>query len=148
MNFKNELVKRMVYMMRYDYRFFKRMLSLLLIIVIGIPLAACSPQDGPYHKISAGDAKKMMDTGEPFILVDVRTDMEFAEGHIEGAILIPNETIKDQQPALLPDKDATILIYCRSGNRSKQASDKLIEMGYTNIYDFGGIIDWTYGLVK
>ncbi len=80
-------------------------------------------------------------------MVDVRTEKEYAAGHIEGAILIPNETITDKRPEQLPDLDAEILIYCRSGRRSAEAAKKLIAMGYTRVYDFGGIIDWPYGIV-
>jgi len=118
---------------------------LLGTLLISMTLAACSAS--AYQKISASKAKDMMDKGN-VIIVDVRTQAEFDEGHIQDAILIPNETISNQQPTLLPNKDAVILIYCRSGNRSKQAADKLVAMGYTKVYDFGGVIDWTYGLVK
>ena len=88
-----------------------------------------------------------MDSGDAIIILDVRTQEEFNAGHIAGAILIPNETILDEQPALLPDLDAEILVYCRSGNRSAQSANKLLAMGYTNVYDFGGIIDWPYEVV-
>lgn len=100
-----------------------------------------------YRKITAEKAKEIMDGDEDFIIVDVRTEAEFNEKHIPNAILIPNEIIGSDPPAELPDKEALILIYCRSGNRSKTASEKLIKMGYTNIYDFGGIIDWDYETV-
>lgn len=100
--------------------------------------------DSDYKKITAEDAKNKMEENQDVIVVDVRTLSEYDEGHIEGAILIPNETITDTPPELLPDLDAEILIYCRSGNRSQQAAEKLIDLGYTNVYDFGGIIDWPY----
>jgi len=103
--------------------------------------------DSDYKKITAEDAKNRMDENKDVIVVDVRTLDEYSEGHIEGAILIPNETITDTPPELLPDLDAEILIYCRSGNRSQQAAEKLIGLGYTNVYDFGGIIDWPYETV-
>lgn len=118
-------------------------LSLLLLLLIG--LTACS-STASVTKISAKEAKAMMDTQE-VIIVDVRTIEEFNEGHIENAINIPVETIT-VAPTELSDKEATLLIYCRSGNRSVQASEKLAELGYTNVYDFGGIIDWTYAIVK
>lgn len=118
----------------------------LIIMIMGLVLSACASTSG-YHKISASKAKSMMDDGN-VIIVDVRTAEEYNEGHIAQAILIPNESISTSQPSSLPDKDAVILIYCRSGNRSKQAADKLVAMGYTKIYDFGGIIDWTYGTVN
>ena len=101
-----------------------------------------------YHKISAEDAKKRMDSGDDIIILDVRTQAEYDESHIPGAILIPNETIGNGKPELLPDTDNEILVYCRSGNRSAQAAKKLVEAGYTQIYDFGGIMDWPYDTVS
>lgn len=97
-----------------------------------------------YKQISQEEAKKLMDTERDYIILDVRTQEEFNAGHINGAICIPNETIYDTEPAELPDKNQLILVYCRSGNRSKQASQKLADMGYTNIQEFGGIITWKY----
>ena len=85
----------------------------------------------------------MMDTEENYIILDVRTQEEFEEKHIPDAVCIPNETIGSDEIAQLPDKDQLILVYCRSGNRSKQAAEKLAALGYTNIVEFGGIIDWT-----
>lgn len=96
-----------------------------------------------YHKITAEEAKRMMDAGNVTV-VDVRTQEEYDQGHVPGAILIPLQTIGDEMPAELPQKDATLIIYCRTGVRSKQASDRLIALGYTSIYDMGGIVDWTY----
>ena len=96
-----------------------------------------------YKQITQEEAKKMMEEGEGYIILDVRTEEEFNEGHIPGAICIPNEEIVDTRPAQLPDVDQVILIYCRSGRRSKEAAQKLFDMGYTHIYEFGGIIDWT-----
>ncbi len=101
-------------------------------------------QNAGYTTITAQEAKARMDSGDDLIIVDVRTQAEYASGHVPGAVLIPNETISDQMPALLPDLDAEVLLYCRSGNRSAQAAKKLAAMGYTRIYDFGGIIDWPY----
>ena len=118
----------------------------LIFIVIGALLMSACTSESSYHKISAEDAKEMMDT-QDVIIVDVRTQDEYNEGYIENAILIPNESISGA-PSELPDKDAVILIYCRSGNRSKQAADKLVALGYTNIYDFGGIMDWPYEIVE
>ena len=85
----------------------------------------------------------MMAKNDGHIIVDVRRQDEYDEGHIPGAILIPNESITDKKPSELPDLDQIILVYCRSGRRSKEAAQKLADMGYTNIYEFGGIIDWT-----
>lgn len=96
-----------------------------------------------YHKITSEEAKNMMESGGVTV-VDVRRPEEYAEKHIPGAILVSNETIAEKSDEMLPDKDAVLLIYCRTGVRSKQASDKLIKLGYRNIYDFGGIVDWQY----
>lgn len=95
-----------------------------------------------YQQITQEKAKAMMQVEDGHIIVDVRRQDEYASGHIPGAILIPNESICTEQPKELPDLDQVILIYCRSGRRSKEASQKLANMGYTNIYEFGGIIDW------
>ena len=100
-----------------------------------------------YRKISAADAKARMDSGDTIVVLDVRTQEEYDAGHIAGAMLLPNETIVDAQPAELPDLNAEILVYCRSGNRSAQAANKLLALGYTNVVDFGGIIDWPYEVV-
>lgn len=89
----------------------------------------------------------MMNENEVTIL-DVRTAQEYAEGYIPNAVNLPNEEIGKEPPELLPDKDEILLVYCRSGRRSKEAADKLVAMGYTQVYDFGGIIDWTYDIVK
>ena len=96
-----------------------------------------------YHKVTAQEAKSMMDQGGVTV-VDVRTQAEYELGHVPGALLLPNETIGSAQPQALPDKKAALLVYCRSGQRSKNAAFKLVQMGYTNVYDFGGIIDWPY----
>lgn len=130
---------------------FKISKLIALLIVSMIIFSGCSniPEktDSDYKKISAEDAKTRMDKDKNVIVVDVRTLEEYNEGHIENAILIPNETIQDKPPEQLPDFDAEILIYCRSGNRSQQAAEKLIDLGYTNVYDFGGIIDWPYDTI-
>lgn len=100
-----------------------------------------------YRQISQEEAKEMMTRDDGHVIVDVRREDEYAEGHIPGAILIPNESIGSERPEQLSDYDQIILIYCRSGNRSKQAAAKLVALGYTNIYEFGGIIDWTGDVV-
>ncbi len=97
---------------------------------------------GAYRQISQEEAMRMMREEKGYIILDVRREDEYAAGHIPGAVLIPNESIEDVPPALLPDMDQLILIYCRSGNRSKQAAQKLAEMGYTSICEFGGINTW------
>lgn len=99
------------------------------------------------EKITAEKAKEMMDASEEYILLDVRTQEEFAEGHIAGAILIPDYEIETKAEEQLSDKSATIFVYCRSGRRSALAAEALSKLGYTSIYDFGGIIDWPYEVV-
>ena len=100
-----------------------------------------------YQKISAEEAYEMMASQE-VVVVDVRTQEEYDGGHIENAVLVPNESIGSEMPETLPDKEATLLIYCRSGRRSKDAAQKLLALGYQSVYDFGGVIDWPYELVK
>ncbi|MBQ4120533.1 MAG: rhodanese-like domain-containing protein [Clostridia bacterium] len=99
------------------------------------------------HKIDPEEAKTMIDQGN-VIIVDVRRSDEFVEGHIPGAILVPNETILTEAATMLPDKNAVILIYCRSGRRSAEAAEKLLSLGYVHVYDFGGILDWPYDITK
>ena len=96
-----------------------------------------------YTQISMNEAVAMMEKENDYIILDVRTAEEFAEKHIPNAINIPNEMIGSEELTELPDKNQLILVYCRSGNRSKQAAEKLVALGYTKIYEFGGIIDWT-----
>ncbi len=107
-----------------------------------IPTAAISETAG-YQQITQEQAKEMMQADDGHIIVDVRRQDEYDSGHISGAILIPNESIVTERPKELPDLDQVIMIYCRSGRRSKEASQKLADMGYTHICEFGGIIDWT-----
>ena len=94
--------------------------------------------------ITAKEAKEIMDSREGYIILDVRTQEEYDEGHIPGAILIPYTQIEEKAIEMLPDKEQLILVYCRSGRRSKIAAEALVELGYTNIKEFGGIIDWPY----
>lgn len=95
-----------------------------------------------YRIITMAEAKEVFGSAGDYIILDVRREDEFAEGHIPGAICIPNESISDKEIALLPNKDKVIYVYCRSGNRSKQAAAKLVRLGYSNIIEFGGILDW------
>ena len=123
------------------------LLPLLLILFILTGCAQKLDGDGmigktTYIQIDQEKAKEMMAVNDGHVIVDVRRADEYAAGHIPGAILIPNESIGTEKPEQLPDKDQIILIYCRSGNRSKQAAQKLADMGYTNIYEFGGINTW------
>ena len=101
-----------------------------------------------YEQISADEAKKLMDSESDYTIVDARTQGEFDEGHIECAIMIPEYEIEAKAESLLPDKNQLILVYCRSGRRSKIASEALVGLGYTNVKEFGGIIDWPYEMVK
>ena len=101
-----------------------------------------------YQQITQDEAKKIMDSSEDYILLDVREQSEFDEGHIPGAILIPYTEIDSKAETMLPDKEAQILVYCRSGRRSKIASESLAKLGYTNVKEFGGIIDWEYEIEK
>lgn len=125
------------------------MKKLLLFLVLLFILAGCSaaPEESEtkngYRQVTAEEAIAIMDKEENYILLDVRTREEYENAHIPGAICIPNETIGTEEIPELPDKDQLILVYCRSGNRSKQAAEKLAALGYTNIVEFGGILDWT-----
>ena len=101
-----------------------------------------------YEQITPEEAKKIMDSGKEHIILDAREQDEFDEGHIPGAILIPYTEIENKAEELLPDKNIQILVYCRSGRRSKIASESLVGLGYTNVKEFGGIIDWPYEVVK
>lgn len=94
--------------------------------------------------ITAEEAKKLMDSERDYVILDVRTQEEYDQGHIPGAVLIPDYEIKQSAQDILPDKDQLILVYCRSGRRSKNAAQVLAELGYTNIKEFGGILDWPY----
>ena len=121
----------------------------LLISLSLFGMTACS--DGganSYEQITPQEAKTIMDTEKDYIIIDARTDEEFAEGHIEGAVLLDHVDVKSKAHVVLPDKDALILVYCRSGRRSKIASEELVKLGYTNVKEFGGIIDWPYEIVK
>lgn len=117
---------------------------MITVLAAAALLAGCGAkkQEASYRQVSSEEASKMMEEEENYIILDVRTEAEFSEAHIPGAICIPNETIGKDAMAELPDKEQLILVYCRSGNRSKQASGKLAEQGYTNIVEFGGIKDW------
>ena len=109
---------------------------------------ADEPVSYEYVQITPEDAKSLMETESDFIILDVRTEEEFAEGHIENAVLIPDYEIGIRAEKELPDKNQLILVYCRSGRRSKIASQTLADMGYSDVREFGGIIDWPYEIVK
>ena len=119
----------------------KRSFALLLTLVL--LLTACA-QAVSYEQITQEEAKQIMDTTNGYILLDTRTQEEYDQSHIPGALLIPHTEIAQRAEEELPDKDQVILVYCRSGNRSKQASEALAELGYTNVKEFGGIHTWPY----
>ena len=120
----------------------KKIIPFLMALLL---LAGCGAQseESTYRQINAEEAAAIMEEESSYIILDVRTAQEYSEKHIPGAINIPNETIGTEDIPELPDKEQLILVYCRSGNRSKQASEKLVKLGYTNIVEFGGINDWT-----
>jgi len=120
----------------------KKFITLLLSVLFLAGCALPAGQGVSYRQINMDEAITMMEEESGYIILDVRTPEEFADKHIPGAINIPNETISTEEIPELPDKDQLILVYCRSGNRSKQASEKLAALGYTNIVEFGGINDW------
>ena len=125
--------------------------ALLLVFTAGCsvsaPAADTEKISPTFHQISQEEAKEMMAKDDGHVVVDVRRQDEYDAGHIPGAILVPNESIGCDSPEALPDYDQIILIYCRTGNHSKQAAQKLASMGYTNIYEFGGITTWTGDVV-
>ena len=123
--------------------------KLILFLLMALLLTACghtkeNDQEAVYMNITAQEAREIMDMEEGYIILDVRTQAEYDEKHIPGAVLIPDYEIKERAEEELTDKDQLILVYCRSGRRSKLAAEALVELGYTNIKEFGGIIDWSY----
>ena len=124
----------------------------IIFFAIIVLLSGCAQPSGSttasYKQITQEEAKEMMAKDDGHIIVDVRRQDEYDEGHIPGALLIPNESITDKKPDELPDLNQIILVYCRSGRRSKEASQKLADIGYTNVYEFGGINTWTGEIVK
>ena len=122
----------------------KRILPLLISLLLLLTGCGGNSADGSYQQITQEEAKEMMDSQEVIIL-DVREQDEYDSGHISGAVLLPVGTIDENTAAeVIPEKDSTVLVYCRSGNRSKTASSTLADLGYTNIYEFGGINAWPY----
>ena len=119
-------------------------MHLFKLAVVAVLLSGCSSSG--YTHISQEKAMQIMREETGYLIVDVRRPDEFAEGHIAGAINVPNETIESETPELLPDKEQVLLVYCRTGRRSREAAGKLAGMGYTAVYDIGGIRTWTGGI--
>lgn len=138
----------------------KIILLALAIITVATVFAGCTQKTsneqteatqvniGTYYQIPQDEAKKIMDEESDYVIVDAREQSEYDEGHIKGAIVIPYTEIEQKAEEMLPDKEQLILVYCRSGRRSKIAAQSLANMGYTNVKEFGGIIDWQYGIEK
>ena len=123
---------------------------MLLTLALPFGCVRCVSDGGSatYEQISGAEAKALMDSESGYIIIDARTQSEYDDGHIPGAILIPEYEIADRAEKELPDNDQLILVYCRSGRRSKIAAEELVKLGYTNVKEFGGIIDWKYEIVK
>ena len=145
---KKSGAKRLKQMVPFAFMF------VILLLIIG--LTGCSnsvntpntaSNSNTYQQITAEEAANMMQSETNYIILDVRTEQEYASGHIPGAVNLPNETIASEAIQQLPDKKQLILVYCRSGNRSKQAAAKLVNLGYTNVVEFGGIQDWNGEIV-
>ena len=122
-----------------------------MLLTLALPFGCVGCSDGgtaTYEQISGAEAKALMDSESGYVIIDARTQEEYEQGHIPGAILIPEYEIADRAEKELPDKNQLILVYCRSGRRSKIAAEELVKLGYTNVKEFGGIIDWKYEIVK
>ncbi|MDY5908099.1 MAG: rhodanese-like domain-containing protein [Bullifex sp.] len=122
------------------------MKKLTALLIIALAMASCTASE--YKQVSSDEAARLMAESKGYVILDVRTAEEYRSGHIDGAICIPNETIGKDMPEELPDKNQRIFVYCRSGNRSRQAASKLAALGYTDIIDFGGINSWKGKTVK
>lgn len=130
-----------------EYIAVKKIISITLCLILCL-FVGCGQEESEtmntYQQITAEEAKNIMDTESDYVIIDARTEEEFAGGHIENAILIPEYEIAARAEKELPDKNQLILVYCRSGRRSKIASEELVKLDYTNVKEFGGIIDWPY----
>ena len=128
----------------------RRIISIIAALVFLVAISGCSAEEkgSVYMNINAEKAKEMMENLEEYVLLDVRSEEEFSEGHIPGAIVIPHSEISERAEAELPEKDIPVFVYCRSGNRSKIAAEALASLGYSEIYEFGGIRDWPYEIEK
>ena len=124
---------------------------LIALLTFTLPFGCVGCLDGgsaTYEQISGAEAKALMDSESGYIIIDARTQEEYHQGYIPGAIMIPEYEIADRAENEIPDKEQLILVYCRSGRRSKIAAEELVKLGYTNVKEFGGIIDWEYEIVK
>ncbi len=132
----------------------KRNRFLVMVLAFAFPFVCVGCSNGEesssigYEQISGAQAWALMKSESGYVIIDARTQSEYDEGHIPGAILIPEYEIADRAEKELPDKNQLILVYCRSGRRSKIAAEELVKLGYTNVKEFGGIIDWDYEIVK
>ena len=133
----------------YNKMIKRRIVSIIAALVFLIAISGCSSQEGSvYMNINAEKAKEMMENLDEFVLLDARSEEEFSEGHIPGAIVIPYEEVSERAEAEIPEKDGPVFVYCRSGRRSKIAAEELVSLGYSEVYEFGGIIDWPYEIEK
>ena len=122
-----------------------------MLLTLALPFGCVGCSGGgsaSYEQISGAEAKALMDSESGYVIIDARTQEEYDQGHIPGAILIPEYEIADRAKKELHDKNQLILVYCRSGRRSKIAAEELVKLGYTNVKEFGGIIDWEYEIIK
>ena len=127
----------------------KRMIAMLISMTLPFSFFSCKLlEKKTYEQISGAEAKALMDSEKDYIIIDARTQSEYDDGHIPGAILIPEYEIAERAERELLNKKQLILVYCRSGRRSKIAAEELVKLGYTNVKEFGGIIDWKYDIVK
>ena len=124
----------------------RRLLSIVAALVFLLAVSGCGAEEkgSVYMNINPEKAKEMMEDLEEFVLLDARAEEEFSEGHIPGAIVIPHDEIEERAKAEIPEKDVPVFVYCRSGRRSKIAAEALVSLGYSEVYEFGGIIDWPY----
>ncbi len=129
-------------------KIFKGLISVLLVCLSIFCLSSCKDEKITYTQITPEEAKQIMDTEKDYVIVDARTPQEFESGHIENAIVLQEENVLELAPQMFTEKDKLILVYCRSGNRSKKVAEALANMGYTNVKEFGGIISWPYETVR
>lgn len=134
----------------YKKMIIRRLLTASAVLLFLFVLSGClnKESEAVYMNINAEKAKEMMESMEEFVILDARSEAEFAEGHIPGAIVIPHDEISEKAEEEILDKDIPIFVYCRSGRRSKIAAEALVSLGYSEVYEFGGINDWPYEIEK